>query len=70
MKRLIFIMLFFCALKIFAQGVGGEIKHSGNTYKSTMTSVIRQKIVYKHMKGKELNQMPIEDAFYLKLADL
>lgn len=64
MKRLIFIMLFFCALKIFAQGVGGEIKHSGNTYKSTMTSVIRQKIVYKHMKGKELNQMPIEDAFY------
>lgn len=64
MKRLIFILLFFCALKIYAQGIGGEIKHSGNTYKSTMTSVIRQKIVYKQMKGKELNQTPIEDDSY------
>lgn len=64
MKRLIFILLFFCALKIYAQGIGGEIKHSSNTYKSTMTSVIRQKIVYKQMKGKELNQTPIEDDSY------
>lgn len=45
MTRIVFFLLLFCALKISAQSVGGEIKHSDNasTYKSTMTTVIKQK---------------------------
>ena len=62
MRRLIIIIIFFCALKTFAQNIGGEIKltDKSTTYKSTMASVIKQKIVYKRAKDKELNNAPIE----------
>ena len=58
MKRIIFILLLFCTLKISAQNVGGEITHSNNstvTYKSAMVLVVKQKIIYKKAKSKELD---------------
>ena len=71
MTRIVFFLLLFCALKISAQSVGGEIKHSDNasTYKSTMTTVIKQKIIYKHGKSVELDNSSIDDTYSTKLEE-
>ena len=66
MKKIILILCLFCALKISAQSVGGEIKHSNNTvtYKSAMASVVKQKTIYKKAKSKELDNASIDDDMY------